>query len=350
MGSCRVVQWATGITGMMALRALIEADKIDLVGVRVYDPAKVGVDAGTMVGMAPTGVLATDSKDEILALKPDVVLYMGGVERHPETSIADIVDLLAAGADVISTGSSFTDARSIIPQWADQLEAACKAGGSTFLGVGIHPGFWGEAIAPILSRLSFHCGQITVRESLDYSSYASQAMIFEVMGYGRPIDYKTAAPAGSAKINPFIGTASIIAKSMGLTVNSIEQFREKAVTEKELNVAAGIIPAGTVGAQKVGVRAHCGDIGIVVEHVTWLDPDVNVEWSSHHGYEIEFEGEPSFRCQLTMGINGEDHAEMACLGTAMHAVHAIPVVRAAAPGLIDLADVPAFTGTTAAKR
>ena len=38
----RVIQWATGITGMMSLRHVIGRPDLDLVGVRVYDPAKPG--------------------------------------------------------------------------------------------------------------------------------------------------------------------------------------------------------------------------------------------------------------------------------------------------------------------
>jgi hypothetical protein len=95
---------------------------------------------------------------------------------------------------------------------------------------------------------------------------------------------------------------------------------------------------------KLGVRADCGPVTIVVEHVTWMGPDVKPEWSRSEGYEIEFGGAPTLRCNLVLGTNGEDHTEMGCLATAMHAVHAIPAVRAAQPGVLDLADVPPFVG------
>ena len=36
----RVIQWATGVTGMMSLRHVIGRPDLDLVGVRVYDPAR----------------------------------------------------------------------------------------------------------------------------------------------------------------------------------------------------------------------------------------------------------------------------------------------------------------------
>jgi hypothetical protein len=340
----RVVQWATGITGRMALKAVIEAQSLELVGVRVYDSAKVGLDAGDIAGTGKTGVLATDSNAAILALKPDVCLYMGIVERQGEACIKDIEELLEAGINVVSTGSSFTDVRSFIPEWGDRLDAAARKGGSTMLGAGLYPGFYGEMFVPLLSRLAFKCTQIIVRESLDYSTYASAESIFAGMGYGQPpVPEGTANPRAS-RPNPFTGTATIIAKMLGLKVNSFEPYRITRVTDKELQVAAGTVPAGTIAAQKIGVRAQCDNMSILVEHVTWLGPDVAPDWSTHQGYEIEFDGEPSLRLQMLLGTKGEHHTDMGCLATAMHAVHAIPTVLEADPGLIDLADVPGFLG------
>jgi hypothetical protein len=72
--------------------------------------------------------------------------------------------------------------------------------------------------------------------------------------------------------------------------------------------------------------------------------DVAPEWSGREGYEIEFDGAPTMRANLVLGTQGEDHTDMGCLATAMHAVHAIAVVHAAAPGVLDLADVRDFVG------
>jgi hypothetical protein len=347
MGAVRVVQWATGVTGRLALRAIITASDLELVGVRVYAPDKVGKDAGDLAGCPPTGIRAVDSLEAVLVLKPDIVFYAGRVEIDPDGCFADVEALLSAGIDVVATGSSFIDVRAFAPERAGGIEAACRRGESTFLGVGIFPGFWGEAIAPVLSRLAYRCETIIVRESLSYAGYASAEMISN-MGYGHAPDWRPPASQGKRPTaNPFIGTASVLAKALGLTIRSNESFRETKVTGAELHVAAGVIPAGTVGAMKLGVRADCGDLEIVVEHVTWMDPKVAPEWSGREGYEIEFEGAPSLRCSLLLGIHDEDHTDMGCLATAMHAIHAIPAVRAAAPGIIDLADVQSFVGRIA---
>ena len=170
-------------------------------------------------------------------------------------------------------------------------------------------------------------------------------MMFNVMGYGHRADSGVPVLSDPARAgNAFVSTAHIVAKALNLAVVSVEPFREVAVTDTELKVAAGVVPAGTVGAMKLGVRADCGSVAIVVEHVTWMDADVAPEWSRTQGYEIEFAGEPTLRCNLVLGVAGEDHTEMGCLATAMHAVHAIPVVRDAPPGILDLADVPEIVG------
>lgn len=45
----RVVQGATGNIGSRALREVIRHPALELAGVLVYDPAKVGVDAGLLL-------------------------------------------------------------------------------------------------------------------------------------------------------------------------------------------------------------------------------------------------------------------------------------------------------------
>jgi hypothetical protein len=318
------------------LGAVIDADDLELVGVRVYDPGKDGKDAGELAGRPTTGVPATSSRDEALAVDADVVLYMARVETDAEGCFRDVVDLLRAGKDVIATGSTFIEPHGFVPELAAEVDDAARAGGSRFVGVGLYPGFWGEVVAPVLARLSLRTGRITIRESLSYAGYPSTELLFDRMGYGHPADEESpAAQAGVA----FLSTATLVAKALGARVESVETFRETRTTDRELRVAAGIVPAGTVAAIKFGVRAACGPFDVAVEHVTWMDDDAAGDWADREGYEIEFDGAPSLRCSLVLGTAGENRTEMGCLATAMHAVHAIPAVRAARPGLLDVIDL-----------
>jgi hypothetical protein len=47
---------------------------------------------------------------------------------------------------------------------------------------------------------------------------------------------------------------------------------------------------------------------------------------------------------LGVAVHGEDENDQGCLGTAMHAVHAIAPVCAATPGIRTFLDVPMITG------
>ena len=68
----RVIQWATGAVGSLALKEIIRHPDLELVGVLVYSEEKEGKDAGELVGLDPTGVLATRSR-----LYPDSIHDMG---------------------------------------------------------------------------------------------------------------------------------------------------------------------------------------------------------------------------------------------------------------------------------
>ena len=98
MTAVRVVQWATGNIGARALRGVIEHPELTLAGVYVTSDAKVGQDAGDLCGLPATGVIATNDIEEIIALKPDCVLYMPSL-----CTMDEVCALLASGANVVTT-------------------------------------------------------------------------------------------------------------------------------------------------------------------------------------------------------------------------------------------------------
>jgi len=328
---------------MMSLRHVIGRPDLDLVGVRVYGPAKAGVDAGKLCGLADTGVLTTADRDEVINTDADVVLYMGKVETDTPGCFADVCDLLVSGKNVVATGSRFIHPRSLHASLADGIEDACRTGNSSFLGLGLYPGFVGESLAPILARLTPRTRRISIREVLNYSTYASHDLIFNAMGFGHtPEDTTPLLTNTEYAASAWIGSATVLAQSLGLEIQSVEGFREVATTPRALTVAAGEIPAGTVGAMRFGVVADCGDTTLAVEHLTRMADDLVPEWPTEIGYEVTFEGEPNMRLHLVIGSHDEDHAAQGCLATAMHAINAIPAVVVAKPGLYDLSTIAPF--------
>ena len=74
-------------------------------GLRVYNPAKVGRDAGELIGQEPVGIVATDDLDELLALEADCVLYnaLGSALVDLSGPVDDLVRLLESGKNVVSS-------------------------------------------------------------------------------------------------------------------------------------------------------------------------------------------------------------------------------------------------------
>lgn len=71
----RVVVWSTGGVGSNAIRAIAGRRDLELVGVWVHTPDKIGRDAGELAGIAPLGVAATGDLEHLVGLGPDCVVY-----------------------------------------------------------------------------------------------------------------------------------------------------------------------------------------------------------------------------------------------------------------------------------
>ena len=100
----RVIQFSTGNVGRHALRTVIERPDLELVGVHANGAQKVGRDAAELCGLdEPSGVIATDDVDALVALQADCVVYTSQAETRPGDAIEEITRFLAAGTNVVGT-------------------------------------------------------------------------------------------------------------------------------------------------------------------------------------------------------------------------------------------------------
>ena len=187
----RVIQWATGTVGKVALKHFIENPTIDLVGVFVTNPQKVGKDAGELVGLPKTGVIATNDAEKLIALDADCVLF---------AAIKQDLDLycrfLRSGKNVVSAAGPFIPTERYRAQF-DQIEAACREGATSYHGCGVHPGFSGDILPLTLTRLMNRIDRIEVTEVID--KLRNPMIYTEVMGFGRDPDELLAKPSRSAE-------------------------------------------------------------------------------------------------------------------------------------------------------
>ena len=340
----RVVQWATGTVGSIALRSLVERPEFQLVGVYAYDEHKARRDAGEIIGVPATGVTATTSVEEIIALGADCVCHMPlpsfcfGEDPHRDTK--DICRLLAAGTNVITT-TGFVRPRE---RWIrERVQAACAEGGTSLYGTGVNPGFVADVLPLALSGMAQRVDHIYLRETSDFSGHPSRRMVVDLMGFTRtPAEYEARAGRYRAYQRIIFGESmQLVAEALGTEIDDIEDDDEYAVTPEAYEVAVGEIPAGTVHASRWTITGLLRGMPVVtVELVHKADATRATQWSAP-GFALRVEGVPT----INVAIDEFSHG---LVGAAAHAVNAIPAVCAAPPGLRTCLDLPLIAGRRSA--
>ena len=186
----RIVVWGTGFVGSMIIAEVVKHPGFELVGVGVHDPGKVGRDAGELAGIGPIGITATDSVEELFALRPDAIAHYGPTAAHAGENIAVIGAFLSAGIDVVSTAMTpwvWPWSPSNPPSWIEPITAACAQGGASCFTTGIDPGFANDLFPLTLVGLCSEVRSVRALELVDYTNYTGD---YEAeMGIGAPPDH-----------------------------------------------------------------------------------------------------------------------------------------------------------------
>lgn len=335
-GIYRCVQWATGNIGARSLRGIIGHPRLELAGVYVTSSEKVGVDAGELCGNAPTGVMATDNVDDIIALAPDCVLYMAAA-----LDADDVTRLLTAGINVVTTRGEFHRPASMDAELRDRIEKACEFGGSSIHSTGSSPGFITEAVPLVLTSLQRRIDQLTIDEFADLSRRDSPDLLFGIMGFGgeqRELeDFRLEYLRGS-----FGPSLELLAESIGMPLDSVEVSGELGITTREVSIAAGVLPAGTIGAQRITVAGLRDGREVLRFRANWYcTDDIEPRWDLlATGWRVVVDGDAPLSVAINMPIDLDRMAETTPGYTANRAVNAVRHVCAAEPGIRTTLDLP----------
>ena len=188
----RVAAWGTGNVGKHALAGIDARPDLDLVGLWVSNPDKVGKDAGRLAGLdRDLGVLATNDVEEIIALKPDCVVNCAMADDRLFEAIADLERLLRAGINVVSSGPVFLQYPSGpgARHGRGREEGRRSTGGVSLYVNGIDPGFANDWLPLSLTSISERIDQVRCSEVLNYNTYDQGMIVFDVMGFGKPMDH-----------------------------------------------------------------------------------------------------------------------------------------------------------------
>ncbi len=348
----RVAQIGTGNVGAHALTALITNPDFELTGVWVSSDAKAGKDAAELVGHSePTGVIATTDLDEVLATKPQCVVYNAMADNRLLEALEDYRRILAAGVNIVGSGPVFLQwPWQVIPdEMINPLEEAAREGNSSIYVNGIDPGFANDLLPLALAGTCQSIEQLRCMEIVNYATYDSATVMFDVMGFGKPMDE---IPMLLQPGVLSIGWGSVVrqlAAGLGLELDGIEEMYVREPAPEDFEIASGHIAKGTAAALRFEVIGLVnGAPAVVLEHVTRLRDDLCPHWpqpaQEGGNYRIEVTGEPCYALDLCLSSPNGDHNHAGVLATAMRIVNAIPAVIAAPPGICTTIDLPLITG------
>ncbi|WP_406230636.1 dihydrodipicolinate reductase [Nocardia sp. NBC_01009] len=342
------IVWGTGNVGRSAIRAVEAHPELELTGVLVHNPEKVGRDAGTLAGLDhEIGVAASDDVDAALAARPRAVVYAASGDIRPDDALADIIRALRAGAVVVTPALyALYDPSNAPPELRDPVLAAIADGGGSLFVSGVDPG-WGNDVLPLLlSGLGHTVEVIRCQEIFDYSTYDQPDSVRYLVGMGQPMDYQPPMTAPGIPTMVWGGQIRLMARALGVELDEIRETLDRRALESAVTTTTmGEFDAGTQGAVRFEVQGVVeGEPRIVIEHVTRIHPSCAPDWPTPPdgagAHRVIVEGHP--RIEVTIEAGDED-GNRAAGGNATavgRLVNAIDWLVEAEPGLYDALDVP----------
>ncbi len=347
----RTVVWGTGNVGRHAIAGVDARPDLELVGVWVSNPTKVGVDDGELAGIdRQLGVRASGDVDEILGLHPDVIVHTAMADDRLFEALADLERLLAAGVNVVSSGPVFLQYPYAVIDDAlfEPVVGAARDAGVTLFVNGVDPGFANDALPLVLTGVCQRIDELRCSEVLNYATYDQPTVLFDIMGFGKPMDEVPMLLQPTVLTTAWGSVVRQLAAALDVELDSIDEWYEREPAPRSFEIPSGHIAEGTVAGLHFEVRGmRDGRAVIVLEHVTRLLDELRPEWpqpAGAGGYRVEVKGEPNYTLDMQMLGSDGDHNTAGLKATAMRLVNSIPAVIAAAPGLATALDLPLVTG------
>ena len=345
----KVIVWGTGFVGRQVVRMLLDHPRFELVGVIVNSPAKDGVDVGTLCGVAPVGLRASRDARAVLSREAHAVAYFGPTAEFLAENLSNLTLCMEMGKDVVSTSlTPLVYPKGCPTAIAGTLQEVCRRTGRTCFTTGIDPGFANDLLPLTLTGVCGRVDRVRIQEILDYGSYAGD---YAPMGLGKPMEYRAILENPEVLQFGWGMTVPMMAEALGVTLDKVDSTWEKWATPEEIRYDHGVIPAGCCAAIRFEIRGWVGgEPRIVIEHCNRVGKGAAPHWPKgkmheHDVYRVMIEGEPCIEQETALRDAATRDANRAgCLATGMRAVHAIPAVCAAEPGLVSALDLPLVPG------
>lgn len=328
MSRLKVALCGVGDVGHYAIRGLLTRPDTTLVGVQTFSDAKVGLDAGELIGWERCGISLTTSLDSVLSQEPDALVYCG-----KSRSFEPVLPYLRAGVNVAYLGiPELLHPPSCPADIREPIQEAATTGSASIVYGGIDPGFSTQLLPFVLSAVSERVDHLTLSEVRDYDPLPLWRL--NDLGLGVMDTSESRFHRPGVLERTWGSSLRGLADAFGCPDVQIAEFRESVRCTDPFDVPAKRVEAGAIAAIRFGVTATVDGVErFKVEHVNRLRRDIAEHWRHQQGYGVEIRGIPDYDLHLSLRDPAGTQDRPALLGTAMYNVNLLPALVAAQPGI-----------------
>lgn len=315
-----VAQYGLGPIGAEIARLMLTKPWIRLVAAVDIDPAKIGRDAGEVIGLGrEIGVKVTPKLDT----KVDVVVHSTG-SRLKEVK-DQLISLLATGAHVVSTCEELSFP--LDGKIREDLQRAARGNNATLLGTGVNPGFIMDKLPLTLTSVCQSVEAIEVSRVVDASQRREPLQRKVGAGQTRE-EFNAAVRSGKIKHMGLKESLMMIANGLNVDLDEVgeESILPIMAEERVVTQYLQVDPGQVAGIHQMIRGEAKGKVRLTLDirmYVGAKDPRD----------EVFVQGTPNLRMRIDGGVHGDR-------ATAAMAVNAIPRVAAARPGVVTMDDIP----------
>jgi 4-hydroxy-tetrahydrodipicolinate reductase len=318
-GRLRVLHFGLGEIGTGIARESAASGRLESVAAVDVDPSKVGRSLASLWG-SDGGVPIRSTLGEALAEARGIDIAFHCAGSHIEAIEADLVSLMEAGCNVVTT------AEEVIWPWggrdavAERLDAAAKRAGVTLFAAGVNPGFLFDRLPTYLSSMTLGPTAVRGQRLVDLSRRRNA--LRRKMGVGQDAEaVRERTRTFSIGHAGFTETVRYLAAALGWPIGEISQTLDPVVASKKVERAGEVVLPGQVLGLAHTAKASSKD-GKEISFSLTMRLDCEEPFD-----EIQIDGRPPVIVRFPIGLQGD-------LATLASAVNACSFVVTSPPGLI----------------
>jgi len=244
----KVAAIGTGNVGRHALTQLITDPRFELTAVWVSSDSKKGRDAGELAGLeVETGILSTTDLDAVLATGRACAVYTAVADDRLVEALRDYRRILAAGVNVVASAAVFLQYPwgTLPDEMIAPIQEAAAAGNASLFVNGIDPGFANDLLPMALAGTCQRIEQIRCMEIINYDTYDSATVMFDVMGFGKPLDETPMLLQPGVLSLAWGSVVRQLAAGLAIDLDEVTETYVRVPAPEDFDIASGHIPKGS---------------------------------------------------------------------------------------------------------